>query len=176
MDGQTQIGAVISDCREYRYVLWRQWDPAKPTVLFVMLNPSTADEQYDDATIRRCMSYAKLWGFGMLRVVNLYALRSRHPGYLAIHPAPVGPQNDRHIAAEAGRATLIVTAWGASEHLKDRDKAVLAGLAAAVPDKLCYLRRTRDGHPGHPLYLPRDLKPVLWPNPVRGQKRGEEKR
>ncbi|TMF61888.1 MAG: DUF1643 domain-containing protein, partial [Chloroflexi bacterium] len=68
-------GATFSADRRYRYRLWRRWDGARPVVAFVMLNPSTADARRDDPTIRRCIGFAKSWGFGGVEVVNLFAYR-----------------------------------------------------------------------------------------------------
>ena len=73
-----KTGAELSQCKNYRYALWRRWSEA-PAVLFVMLNPSTADESQDDATIRRCIAFAQQWGHGGIIVANLFALRSPYP-------------------------------------------------------------------------------------------------
>ena len=82
--------AILSEDRKYRYVLLRTWDEAKPAVLFIGLNPSTADEEDDDPTILKCINYAKTWGYGKILMVNLFALRSTDPSIL-IHAAdPVG--------------------------------------------------------------------------------------
>ena len=72
-DESTLNGAIISDCGKYRYQLWRKWDPSLPVVLFIMLNPSQADASEDDPTIRRCINYAKSWGYGGIYVGNLFA-------------------------------------------------------------------------------------------------------
>jgi len=75
---------VISDCELYRYMLIREWDENLPRTDFIMLNPSTADEYEDDATIRKCISYAKSWGCGSVRVMNLFAIRATNPKYIYI--------------------------------------------------------------------------------------------
>lgn len=89
-----QRSAIISECQRYRYVLERKWQPELPGVLFVALNPSTADGQHDDPTVRRCVGFARSWGFGKIVIANLFALRSSHPSVLLIDVDPIGPEND----------------------------------------------------------------------------------
>jgi hypothetical protein len=89
-----QPGAVISQDGKYRYKLARYWNSKEPPVIFIMLNPSTADAVENDPTIRRCISFAKRWGFGGLEVYNLFALRSYDPAVIEIAGDPVGPDND----------------------------------------------------------------------------------
>src|SRR5689334_18589152 len=117
-------GALFDPTGRYRYRLWRQWDPAKPAVAFVMLNPSTADATTDDPTIRRCFGFAQGWGFGRLEVVNLFALRATDPRELARHPDPVGPANDAHIAAALALTDQAVAAWGCGGALRERGARV----------------------------------------------------
>ena len=106
-------GAVFSDDMVYRYRLWRTWDPELPTCLFLMLNPSTADHEQNDPTIRRCLDFAKQWGYGQLLVGNLFALRSTNPQNLRHHPEPTGgPDNDDALLAMHEEANLTVAAWG----------------------------------------------------------------
>ena len=160
----TRSDAVISDCGGYRYLLTRTWNDAAPAVLFVMLNPSTADATVDDATIRRCVGFARAWGCGELRVLNLFAWRATDPRDLRLAADPVGPQNDHMLAAEAWKASqapggITVCAWGAGGGFRDRDRAVLGILRHARPQ--C-LRATADGLPSHPLYQPRGLRPVPY--------------
>lgn len=151
-------GAVFDPSDEYRYSLWRTWDSALPRVAFVMLNPSTADHRIDDPTIRRCMGFARQWGYGSLSVVNLFAYRTPSPAALARAADPVGPDNDRYLRAACRRARDIVLAWGTHGSLHGRDRAVLDLLGRGRKPLLC-LGTTRDGHPRHPLYLPRDTRP-----------------
>src|ERR1019366_833740 len=92
--GAVDDGAARID-RPYRYSLWRRVGESRRRVLFVMLNPSTADAIVDDPTIRRCMGFARTWGFGELEVCNLFAYRSPCPSALLRAADPVGPSNDR---------------------------------------------------------------------------------
>ncbi|MFY8150301.1 MAG: DUF1643 domain-containing protein [Prochlorococcaceae cyanobacterium] len=149
--------ACFSPCRTYRYALWRRWEPGG-CVLLVGLNPSTACETHDDPTIRRCIAFARSWGYGALCVANLFALRSRHPALLRRVADPVGPQNDAFLQQLAQRAELVVAAWGTQGTYLHRDAAV----RRMLPQLHC-LRLTRAGHPSHPLYLPAHLQPVRWP-------------
>ena len=155
--------AQLSPDGLYRYRLTRAWDGglvgARPAVTWVMLNPSTADHQADDPTIRRCVAFAKTWGYGGIEVVNLFALRATDPAELLRHADPVGLENDEHlrvVASDAGR--LIVCAWGAHRAAKARGAQVLALLGATAR---C-LRRTKSGAPEHPLYLPGTLVAVAF--------------
>lgn len=141
----------------YRYALWRTWDRSGPTVAFVMLNPSTAGAASDDPTIRRCLGFARAWGFGALVAVNLFALRSPEPARLRRARDPVGPDNDRHIRSAARTASLVIAAWGIHGALAGRDLAVRSLLA---PHRISCLGLTRSGQPRHPLYLPSDLRPM----------------
>ncbi|ELZ96619.1 DUF1643 domain-containing protein [Haloferax sulfurifontis] len=151
--------AVLSDDGTYRYRLSRTWDADKPTVAFVMLNPSTADATDDDPTIRRCLGFAKEWGFGSLTVANLFALRSTDPDALAGHADPVGPENDAHLQDVCDSAERVVVAWGAKGSLRDR-AALVADL---LDDRDLYaLDTTKAGHPAHPLYQPADAELTNW--------------
>lgn len=123
-----------------------------------MLNPSTADASRDDPTIRRCVAFARAWGYGGVEVVNLFALRATHPFYLRASAEPVGPDNDRHILLAARRAEHTVLAWGIHGELGGRGADVLALLSRRTR-ALC-LGWTRQGHPRHPLYLRRDARPT----------------
>lgn len=150
--------AVLSDDGQYRYRLSRTWDTAKPTVAFVMLNPSTADATEDDPTIRRCLGFAKAWGYGSLVVVNLFGLRTPDPSNLRDHPNPVGPANDEHLRAVCDDAEQVVAAWGANGSLQGRAQEVGQTLEA----DLYALDTTKAGHPVHPLYQPADAEPEPW--------------
>lgn len=148
-------GALFDDGRTYRYRLWRTWDTAKPTVAFIMLNPSTADELTDDRTIRKCIGYAQAWGYGTLVVGNLFALRATDPEELYGHPDPVGVENDDHLVDIADAADQVIAAWGHHGGYQDRGRAVYDLLDC----DLDALGTTQDGHPRHPLYLPADREP-----------------
>jgi len=147
----------------YRYSLLREWGESG-RVLFVMLNPSTADGEQDDPTIRRCMGFASNAGFGSMSVVNLYAYRSTDPKYAGMAAQPVGPENDATITEEASRADLVVVAWGAYSHGKNRIKQVLELLR---PRRILCLGTTKDGSPRHPLYVEKVRQFEEWRQPVK---------
>lgn len=147
--------ATISDCGAFRYTLSRWWGRA-PGLLFVMLNPSTADASIDDPTIRRCATFAFAHGFGALTVVNLFAYRATDPRDLQRAGWPVGPDADEWIEREAKVAADVCVAWGAigdKGPAVDRVQVVMPMLRRAGHVPKC-LRMTRSGHPQHPLYLP----------------------
>ena len=148
-------GAALSRCGTYRYALWREWDGGAPTVLFIGLNPSTADRRRDDPTIRRCIRFARDWGFGRLTVANLFALRATDPRVVMRAAAPVGPRNDRWLHRLSREASLVVVAWGVHGSHRGRDAEVLRML----PPPTC-LGVTRGGAPLHPLYVRADARPV----------------
>jgi hypothetical protein len=149
--------ADLSTCGQYRYSLTREWSQSGGLVLFIGLNPSTADAMKDDPTIRRCASFAEAWGYGGLLMANLFAYRATDPADMLDVLDPVGPTNDACLRRMASKARLVVAAWGTHGTHLGRDAQVRAMLP-----RLHYLRLTKDGHPGHPLYLPGHLTPTLW--------------
>jgi len=145
--------ATFSSCRTYRYSLSRIWDKKKKYVLFIGLNPSTANEEADDPTILRCVNYAKDWGYGGFMMVNLFAYRSTLPVNLKKVKYPVGSENDKYIVTLSKKADITVAAWGNNGNLYSRDKQVLS----LVPKLRC-LKVNKSGQPAHPLYLSKNLK------------------
>lgn len=144
----------------YRYALYRQLDGPYSGVpgyecnlLWLMLNPSTADHEVDDATIRRVMGFSRRFGADACTVVNLFALRSTDPRYLRGHPDPVGPYNDQVLTTMSSAAQRVVCAYGALGAFQDRAQHVLK-LLRGTGSALLALGVTKDGHPRHPLYLP----------------------
>ncbi|MFM7603117.1 MAG: DUF1643 domain-containing protein [Pseudanabaena sp.] len=145
-------GAVIDKTGFYRYSLWREWDIDKPKVVFIMLNPSKADASIDDPTLRRCINFAKSWGFGSLIVVNLFAYRTASPLELKKVDDPVGKQNDRYLKKAIKSADRVVVAWGNNGKLMQRDRLVLELLSKRNIQPYC-LGITKAGYPRHPLYV-----------------------
>ena len=146
---------VFSPCRTYRYTLWREWIGGDGYAMFVGLNPSTADETQDDPTIRRCIAFAKAWGYAGLCMTNLFAFRATDPKDMKAAADPVGPENDYHLLRLWADAGVVVAAWGANGTHRGRDAEV-----AKMLRPLHCLALTKDGHPGHPLYLRKTLTPV----------------
>ena len=155
--------AYLSSDGVYRYSLVRAWDLELPTVLFIMLNPSTADAMQDDPTIRRCVGYARDWGYGRLLVGNLFGFRATDPKDLIGPVDAVGPENDSWLRQMGDRADLIVAAWGINA--MNGRLAVLnrpAAIKELFKGRLHLLKETQDGHPSHPVRLAKDLKPQFW--------------
>lgn len=173
---------VFSPCRKYRYTLWRDWsdkltngnffteDPhldyypgTRESYLMVIgLNPSTADEKQDDPTIRRCISFAKAWGFGALCMTNLFAFRATMPRVMKMQPGPVGEDNNDWLLKVAQEAGLILCAWGNHGAFLDRATSVKFLLQGANHKLHCF-RLTGEKQPEHPLYLPANTLPTPMP-------------
>lgn len=149
--------AIISPDGLYRYRLTRYWGPGR-MMNFVMLNPSTADADLDDPTIRRCMGFARREGMGGIAVVNLYAFRATKPTDLKSHISAFGPGNYDHLYAVAAESeasgTPLVCAWGASDPFGG-DVAAREIFKAHGATAVC-LGTTQDGSPRHPLYVKGD--------------------
>ena len=147
-----EYDAELSECGEYRYRLSRVWDTRKKPLTFIMLNPSTADAEVDDPTIRRCMGFAEREKAGGIVVVNLYGYRATKPLDLFQATDPIGPANDRALTRAAREAKSIICAWGANAP-RNRVAYVRALLDR---HQLHCLGVTQGGAPRHPLYLKRD--------------------
>lgn len=150
-------GAEFSDCRLYRYKLWRIWDESKPVLNVVGLNPSTADETNNDPTITRCINYARAWEYGGLVMTNIFAFRATDPKEMKRQAEPIGADNDDWLKREAAAAGLVLAAWGKDGAFMNRGEAVRQMLG-----ELHCLRITKEGHPHHPLYLPKTLMPIPY--------------
>ncbi len=155
--------AIISACKQYRYSLTRTVGDSKKCCVFIMLNPSTANATEDDATIRRCIGYAKNWSCGELSVVNLFAYRAKKPVDMMAADDPIGQYNDHHIALALARIRGLggyaICAWGNRGQYKDRNIEVLKILREMKVDPH-FLELTHNKQPGHPLYLSKTLTPI----------------
>ncbi|VYU35575.1 DUF1643 domain-containing protein [Streptococcus oralis] len=143
--------ANISKDKIYRYTLSRTWDSTKPTVLFIGLNPSIADENIDDPTITRCINFAKDWGYGTLLMANLFAFRSTYPKEIYLIDDPIGKDNDHYLLECVKQSDLIIACWGNNGTYMDREKII----KELVPNLYC-LQKNKNGTPHHPLRLPRE--------------------
>lgn len=163
-DGSMRREAWFSPCRTYRYRLLRHWDDDLPRMHYIMLNPSTADAQKDDPTIRRCMGFARTLGFGSIHVVNLFAYRSKNPRSLRDTADPVGPANDKILSTLAvadGRGSMIVAAWGEPKWRFVCDR--VDDMLDVLEGQWVYtLGETKHNQPRHPLYLPASPELKLW--------------
>lgn len=154
--------AIVGATGQYRYWLCRQWDRELPHVCFCMLNPSTADAASDDPTIRRCIGFAKSWGFGSLSVVNLFAYKATCPRELKLAPDPIGLYNFHFIKLFSAKAAVTVAAWGIYGGQLQQDQLVMSMLN----NPQC-LGTTAAGHPKHPLYVPADTVLETYENADR---------
>lgn len=154
--------AHFSPCRQYRYQLRITWDEALPLLVVVGLNPSTADEYKDDPTLRRVQGFARDMGRGGVLMLNAFAWRSTDPRGLLTTPDPVGPENTINNMAEwiqSAGPHRAVAAWGSNIQARRQLRFRLDQLNALWFD--CF-RRTKNGDPEHPLYLPAWLRPTPW--------------
>ena len=147
--------ARFSDCRKYRYALSRTWDPSRPYAMFIGLNPSTADEIEDDPTIRRCMIYAKDWGYGGLCMANLFGFRATKPKDMKRATDPIGPENDEWLVKLAGKAGIVVGVWGNDGAFMNRSSEIVR----ILPNIKC-LKQNVNGEPAHPLYQKKSAVPT----------------
>lgn len=152
--------ATISTCERFRYVLQRSWNQTLPALMFIMLNPSTADAHEDDPTIRKCIGFADRNGFGSIIVCNLFAYRATDPKDLARAGFPVGPENDAHMEDELRTlsqcvdGSKIVFAWGAHARKHSARVAQVDHLVRSRGHEPHALKLLADGIPSHPLMLP----------------------
>ena len=154
----------FSPDRKYRYTLSHVIDgQITQECVFIGLNPSTADEQQEDPTIRRCIGFAQYWGYNTVTMMNIFAYRSTNPKKL-YSPLidPIGSENDAYLITFCQRADIVIAAWGNHGELHGRGTAVKR-LFKDYGIPLHHLGFTKLGHPRHPLYLKADLKPSVWP-------------
>ena len=161
-------GTVFSEDRKYRYSLYREWDIKKPRIAFIGLNPSTADEHVDDPTIRRCIDFAKKWGFGSMLMGNIFAFRSTDPELLFKVTNPEGVGNDYWLDKIQMASDKTVACWGIHGEFKDRGYHVRLNLTADrtkphnARNALYVFGITKEGYPKHPLYLRKTSKIIRW--------------
>lgn len=144
----------------YRYRLHRVWDPERPTVMWLMMNPSVATEEGDDRTVAKCQRYARAWGYGSILVGNSFAYRCTDQKRLLEVTDPVGPGNDAALLEMAGLADKVILAYGSPTHPSLRERGNRVALNLHEAGILLYtLRLSKGGRPEHPLYLPASLEP-----------------
>ena len=157
----TSSGAEFSECHKYRYALWRIWDASKPFVMFIGLNPSTANETTDDNTIRRVKSFAHKWGYGGVYMMNCFAYISTDPNVLidkANDPEHYYLNNTWLMEIKL-KCSEVIFAWGSFDIVKQmsRDQELIEMFPKAKA-----LIINQDGSPRHPLYVPNNVIPVLY--------------
>ncbi len=149
-------GAVFSLCHKYRYSLFRRWAEGSQCC-FICLNPSTADADHDDPSVRRMIGFARSWGHGALVVGNLFAWRATDPEELYIRQDPIGPENDDWLRRMASESAVVIAGWGNHGDFQGRGRVVQAMIGGMYS-----LGLTKSGQPKHPLYVAAATMPVLW--------------
>lgn len=147
---QEDNGALFSECKKHRHALWRIWDQNKPLVMFIGLNPSTANEHTDDPTIRRVKKFAADWGYGGVYMMNLFTYVTAYPEELI----KCGDPNYSVLRVMADKCEKIIFAWGSFKEAEDRGREVINmfdGYALVI---------NSNGSPRHPLYVKADVVPV----------------
>lgn len=150
-------GAELSACGNYRYLLWRVWNEYRPMAVFVMLNPSTADANTDDPTIRRCVQFASENGYGGLFVVNIFAYRATDPaslpiGSMAVSEIGLPDINLKTILGACQKSEVIVAGWGKHWQAQANGRMLTRKIQDAGFHLHC-LGLNKDGSPKHPLYI-----------------------
>ena len=154
-------GAEFSHNRVYRYTLWREWDESKGTIAFIGLNPSTADESKNDPTVRLCINHAKSWGYGKMYMLNIFAFRATDPTVMKAAVDPVGPDNIDMILETVDKSDMVLGCWGAHGSHLEQGKKIFEVLDSKCISIHCF-GVTKGGHPRHPLYMKKVLKPLLY--------------
>ena len=151
---QTDNGATFSACKKYRFVLWRIWDKTLPAVMFIGLNPSTANESKNDPTITRVVKFASDWGFGGVYMLNLFTYVTAYPKELVQCQDPL-LNADKYLIEYAAKADKIIFAWGNFQEAQERGKQAMQMFTGYA------LHINKNGSPKHPLYVKQDVKPIL---------------
>lgn len=171
--GHVNRSAEISECGRYRWWLRREWNnwnkdgtigPTKGVCCFIMLNPSTADGLQDDQTVRRCISFAKEWGYDTLSVRNLFPFRATYPKDIPKdHLEATGGHRGDIELTTALTTDLVIVAWGTKTPM-ERDKEALRLFHETAPSKPlhCLRKSLTSGKPWHPLYVAGGTVPILF--------------
>lgn len=148
-------GAIFSEDKKYRYVLWRIWDKNKPLIMFIGLNPSTANEYIDDPTIRRIKTFTKIWEYGGFYMLNLFTYITVYPEELIKCNNPLKLAN-WYLEIYVKKCEKIVFAWGSFQEAKNRAEEIINRLKGYA------LKINKDGMPAHPLYIPTNTKLIKF--------------
>ncbi len=149
--------AIFSKDRLHRYVLIREWDLSKPSLMIISLNPSTADEKKNDPTVRRCIGFAKKWGFGKLLMTNIFAFRATIPKDLFNSKNPIGDKNNYWLKKLSKTTDKVVLAYGNHGRFKNRHEEILKMI-----NNLYCIKKSKTGMPMHPLYLKYTKEPIKY--------------
>lgn len=155
---QESNGADFSECGKYRFSLWRIWDESKPLIMFIGLNPSTANQTSDDPTIRRVKRFAMDWGYGGVYMMNLFPFVTAYPSELPPADNEFTAVNIKNIAEISDRCDKVIFAWG------NFKEATATGnyVSKMFPDKGYVLQINKNGSPKHPLYVAANIVPCKY--------------
>lgn len=160
-------GAIFSECRNYRYALWRIWDKDVKLVMFIGLNPSTANESRNDPTIHKVKKFAFNWGYGGFYMMNLFAYITSYPDELKKYSSFLNQginltinddieYEDEWLRKTALKCDKIIFAWGSFKEATERAKVVMKMFTGYA------LEINKDGSPRHPLYVKSNIEPVKY--------------
>lgn len=160
--------AIFSPCRKWRYHLQQVWDPNRPNLLWLMLNPSTADETQNDPTVERCETRARMWKYGGVEIYNIFGFRATDPKNMKLQDDPVGPDNDKWMAefAVKSQQTLAIAGWGNHGGHNNRNHDVLK-ILRANNGNVKALKINASGDPKHPLYVGYSQRTVDYITPLK---------
>eukprot|EP01084_Bolivina_argentea_P270830 460612_1 len=152
-------GAIFSQDSQYRYALHRIWDDSKKKVMFIGFNPSTADGQIDDATVKKLIKYCKLWDYGGLYICNLFAFVAKNPLDIDECEHPIGSSNDYYLQKYSVKSDKIIVMWGRQgAFYNNRIQNVLKIFTMRI---YCF-KLTKNKQPYQPLYLPLNTQLELF--------------
>lgn len=158
-----RVHALIDESKKYRYQFTCEWNDGGRYVTFIMLNPSVGNQTQPDPTLRKCISYAKKWGYDGIKVANLFAYISTDPTALKDIDDPVGPENDHHILEMVRESEQVIVAWGQALPSPIKTRRIQETLhLLREHDSYCLERTVRGNYPKHPLFLKGDLIPVIY--------------
>lgn len=147
----------FSACQDYRYAFLQEWDATLPKVMFIGLNPTQMDDNQSNPTLKRCINFAKDWGYGGLYVTNLFARLAATPDLLKQTEQPIGADNDAWLLKLSQECDLVVAAWGNDGNYQNRS----ANVRHLLPNLHC-LKVNQSGEPTHPLYQPKTTQPIAY--------------
>ena len=158
---QIETSAIYSNCKTYRYALTKYWNKNGKRLLFILLNPSTATEKQNDATVERCERRSRLMNYGAFRVCNLFAFRTKEPKIMKKQKDPIGRHNDQIINQSIKWADDILCAWGSHGKYLGRSFE-LENFLKSQTYEIFHLGLTKDRLPKHPLYIAYKKKFERW--------------
>lgn len=141
------MDGIFNDDRKYRFALWKIWNDKLPLVMFIGLNPSTANEYKPDPTITRVTEFAKDWGYGGFYMLNLFTYVTAYPKELKQCNDPE-KLSDFYLYNISSKCKTVVFAWGKFKQAEERAKKVIE----MFPNAYCFFKN-KDGSPRHPLYV-----------------------